>query len=142
MEYKHNGKTIRIPDKEIAQSMKILGLTKEEAIQMWLEDNGHEENAEQTALDEKAKANRVTATVHKAKGEGKEKKPRERKPNEEKRAIVESIAEVMQEWENLKSFSTDFGNVKIINPERQIDFHVGGNHYSVTLTLHRPPKNK
>lgn len=133
MEYKHNGKTIRIPDKEITQSMKVLGLTKEEAIQMWLEDNGHEENAEQTALDAKAKANRVTATVHKAKGEAKEKKPRERKPNEEKRKIVEFL------YQQIKG---DFDSEEIINPERQIDFHVGANHYSLTLTLHRPPKNK
>lgn len=136
MEYKHNGKNIRIPDKEIAQSMKILGLTKDEAIQMWLEDNGHEENAEQTALDEKAKANRVTATVHKAKGEGKERKPRERKPNEEKREIIEDLCGFMaRDCEYM-------ANVEIVNPERQIDFHVGANHYSVTLTLHRPPKDK
>lgn len=136
MEYKHNGKTIRIPDKEIAQSMKILGLTKEEAVQMWLEDNGHEINAEQTALDEKAKANRVTATVHKAKGEAKERKPRERKPNEEKQALIRAICASIDEDISIAE------NVEIINPERQIDFHVGGNHYSVTLTLHRPPKNK
>ena len=134
MEYKLNGKTIRIPDKEIAQSMKVLGLTKDEAIQMWLEDNGHEENAEQIALDEKAKANRVTATVHKAKGEGKEKKPRERKPNEEKQELIDTL------WRSIRD-NVD-ANAEIIKPERQIDFHVGGNHYSVTLTLHRPPKNK
>lgn len=132
MEYKHNGKTIRIPDKEIAQSMKVLGLTKDEAIQMWLEDNGHEENAEQTALDEKAKANRVTATVHKAKGEGKERKPRERKPNAEKQELIGTL------WRNIRD-DVD-ASAEIVNPERQIDFHVGGNHYSVTLTLHRPPK--
>lgn len=136
MEYKHNRKTIRIPDKEIAQSMKILGLTKEEAVQMWLEDNGHEENAEQTALDEKAKANRVTATVHKAKGEAKERKPRERKPNEEKQALIRAICASIDEDISIAE------SVEIINPERQIDFHVGANHYSVTLTLHRPPKNK
>ena len=34
-----NGKVVNIPDKEIEQSMKVLELTKEEAIEMWLEDN-------------------------------------------------------------------------------------------------------
>lgn len=41
-----NGKTINIPDKEIENHMKILELSKEEAIQLWLEDNEYEINEE------------------------------------------------------------------------------------------------
>ena len=37
MTYNLNGKSIRIPDADIERSMKSLELTKEEAIQMWLQ---------------------------------------------------------------------------------------------------------
>ena len=40
MIYNFNGKNINIPDKEIEKAMKSLELTKEEAIEMWLEDEG------------------------------------------------------------------------------------------------------
>ena len=50
-----NGKTVNIPDSEITNNMRLLELTREEAIQLWLEDNDYEENEEQAELDAKAK---------------------------------------------------------------------------------------
>ncbi len=44
MRYDFNGKTINIPDAELEKSMKLLGLSKEEAIEMYLEDEGYLEN--------------------------------------------------------------------------------------------------
>ena len=44
MKYQVGNKIVNIPDAEIKNFMKSLDLTKEEAIQMWLEDNGYEEN--------------------------------------------------------------------------------------------------
>lgn len=38
MLYEFNNKRIKIPDEEIKKNMKILDITKEEAIQMYLED--------------------------------------------------------------------------------------------------------
>ena len=40
MTYNLNGKNIRIPDAEIDKSMKLLGISHDEAVQMWLEDEG------------------------------------------------------------------------------------------------------
>lgn len=131
MEHKINGKTIRIPSDEITKSMQVLGLTQDEAIQMWLEDNGYEENEEQNALDEKAKA----VKVPRAKSDKEKRTRAPRKPNDEKREIIEFL------YERILN-NVNFSNMDVINPERQIDFYVGGNHYSVTLTLHRPPKEK
>ena len=37
MTYNLNGKNIRIPDAEIDKSMKLLGISHDEAVQMWLE---------------------------------------------------------------------------------------------------------
>ena len=66
MTYNLNGKNIRIPDADIERSIKSLELTKEEAIQMWLEDEGYLEKEEQEALEKKAKESRITATIHQA----------------------------------------------------------------------------
>ena len=68
MRYNFNGKNINIPDAELEKSMKILGLTKEEAIEMWLEDEGYLDNEEQAELEQKAKDNKITATIHGASG--------------------------------------------------------------------------
>ena len=77
-----NGKKIRIPDEEIKANMR-LGISEAEAIQLWLEDEGYEENEEQNELDKKAKDNRITATIHQARAETtKERKKVERKPDQ------------------------------------------------------------
>ena len=72
-----NGKSVNIPDKEIEKNMKLLEISKDEAVEMWLEDEGYLDNEEQNELDEKAKkvridhgASAVDKTVKK------EKKPR------------------------------------------------------------------
>ena len=44
MTYNLNGKVIRIPDADIEKSMKLLKLSHDEAVQMWLEDEGYLEN--------------------------------------------------------------------------------------------------
>ena len=55
MKYNFNGKEINIPDAEIENSMKLLSISKEEAIEMWLDDNDYTTNEEVEKLTEKAK---------------------------------------------------------------------------------------
>lgn len=92
-----NGKVVRIPNAEIQKSMALLKLTRDEAIQMWLEDEGYEVNEEQEALCQKAKDNRITATIHKAKAEYKPKTQKERVQKEQpiKEEIIRTVAEVL-----------------------------------------------
>ena len=73
------GKNVRIPDGEISKFMSNHGISKEDAIQMWLEDEGYLENEEQEALCQKAKENRITATIHEASA----KDPRKKTQREE-----------------------------------------------------------
>ena len=68
MTYNLNGKNIRIPDAEIDKSMKLLRISHDEAVQMWLEDEGYLENEVVEELTEKAKVNKVN---HEAKRKGK-----------------------------------------------------------------------
>lgn len=92
-----NGKKIRIPDDVIKVSMNELHLSQEEAIQMYLEDEGHLENAEQTALTEKAKKNRITATIHQARKDSAKKPQKERVAKEQpiKEEIISTIAQTL-----------------------------------------------
>lgn len=102
-----NGKIVNIPDKEIENSMKSLELTKEEAIEMWLEDEGYLDNEEQNELDSKAKKVKIdhgASAIDKT--QKKEKKPREIKVSDEKQTlfgeIVEKLAETGRNYEILK----------------------------------------
>lgn len=62
----------------------------------------------------------------------KERKPRERKSDEEKETL---IAETAKFLENLAE------NVKITNVSKIIEFDVGENHYKLDLIRQRKPKN-
>lgn len=130
MNHKFNGKNINIPDSEIQNNMKLLGISKEEAIQMWLEDNDYLENEIVVELTKKAKENK--AVDHGAKAD-KERKPvkRERKPDLEKENLIEILANC------LKNAGYD---AEITNKSKIIEFKVGENHYKLDLIKQRAPK--
>ena len=130
MKYEFNGKTLNIPDALIEKNMKVLELTKEEAIEMWLEDEGYLENEEVEALTKKAKENK--AVDHGAKADKPRKQvKRERKPDIEKEKIIEILANC------LKNEGFD---AEITNKSKLIEFSVGENHYKLDLVKKRPPK--
>ena len=132
MTYEFNGKKIRIADSEIENLVKGLNISTEQAIQIWLEDEGYLENEEQNSLDKKAKESKITATVHQAKSDNrKERKPRERKADEEKEKIISDLAKFLEN-------STE--NVKITNISKIIEFDIGENHYKLDLVRQRKPK--
>ena len=49
MNYNFNGKNIRIPDSDIERICKGMHIDKEEAISIWLDDEGYTENVQQNA---------------------------------------------------------------------------------------------
>ena len=120
-------------NERIEKMMKTLGLTEQEAREL-LADDAKVDKGQKMAFDltpeqeKNAKKARATGT----------KKPtaykfenRKRKENPEKRDILKTLFELAEDcWDN----------AELVNPERQVDFHLNGNHYSITLTCHRPPK--
>lgn len=120
-------------NEQIQKMMKNLGLTEQEAREL-LADDAKIDRGQKMAFDltpeqeKNAKKARATGT----------KKPtaykfenRKRKENTEKRDILKAIFELAEDcWDN----------AVLVNPERQVDFHLNGSHYSITLTCHRPPK--
>ena len=129
-----NGKVINIPDKEIEQSMKVLELTKEEAIEMWLEDNDYEVNEEQVALDEKAKKVKIQHGASAVDKQTKEKKERKVVASDEKQALFDNI------YHNLVEIYG--GNVEIVKENKLLTLKIGQKTFKVDLIEQRPPKNK
>lgn len=128
-----NGKSVNIPDKEIEKSMKALELTKEEAVQMWLEDNEYEVNEEQVELDKKAKKVKIqhgASAIDKT--EKKEKKERIVKVSEEKQVLFGDI------YQNLTEL---YGkNVEIVKENKLLTVKINGKTFKIDLIEQRPPK--
>lgn len=132
-----NGRIINIPDKDIENLQKNLDISYNEAVLTWLSDNDYISDDTVEELSEKAKKNRITATVHQAKAENslkKERKSREKKENPLKRDIIQAIYAGIAD-----NISVD-GEILITNAEKYIDFNVNGLEFTVNLVQHRPKK--
>jgi hypothetical protein len=131
-----NGKVVNVPMEEVNKSMRLLKLSKDEAIQMWLEDEGYMENEEQEALERKAKENRITATIHQARAEPKftpkTQKERVHKDDPTKEGIIKAIAEMLP--------TLSATEVKIENVGKLITFKLGADTFKLDLIRQRPPK--
>lgn len=127
-----NGKNVNIPDKEIEKNMKLLEISKEDAIEMWLEDEGYLDNEEQNELDEKAKKVKIdhgASAVDKT--EKKEKKPREIKVSDEKQALFGEIVEKLAE---------NGRNYEIVKENKLICVKIGEKTFKIDLIETRQPK--
>lgn len=135
MRYNFNGKMLNIPDKELEKSMKILGMSKDEAIEMWLEDEGYLDNEEQLELTKKAKESKITSTIHEARQADKPKtsKPKTVKASNEKQALFADILENLQK---------NYENVEILKENKLIQVKLNEKTFKIDLIEQRPLKNK
>ena len=112
---------------QVAKLMKTLDCTREEAIDIIQADSdidhGKRVSFDLSKEDEKRAKKYANCDTHK-----RVKKTVERKPDEEKEAIVTEIAEF---FDKKSGFPTE--NVEIINKNRQIRFSIGENWYEITL---------
>lgn len=115
------------------QGFMKLGYTREEAIQFLKEDEEGVETEEMKEMARKAKENGALKIGAKSVDAYGKKRVRERKPNQSKRDIVQVLDEALCDIAD---------DVTVVNVERQVDFILDGVNYSVTLTAHRPPKEK
>jgi hypothetical protein len=123
---------VTISDEWIDKQCELLDISIQEAVDMYLADNGVVENIEQNELDTKAKKVKINHGAT----EGKERKKVERKrePNETKRAIISSLINAVNEIEGVE-------NAKITNVEKYIDFAIGDRTFTINLVEHRKPKH-
>ena len=129
-----SGKEIKIPDIDIEKSMKNLELTKEEAIQMWLEDNDYEVNDEQIALDNKAKLVKID---HGAKNIDKKStsKPRTVKISDEKKELFDSILQNLT-----RCVTVEQENITVLKENKLIEVRIGDKTFKIDLIEQRNKK--
>ena len=131
-------KGYNIPDQEIDKMMDKLDISMAEACEMILSDKDVIEDETVKELTKKATKNRVTATIHQAKGEKKERKTREKKKNPLKKQIIEAISDGI--YAKLDTFGTNNVNYSIRNDEKYIDLEINGRSFTINLVEHRKKK--
>lgn len=129
-----DGRVVQVPNAEVSKLQAQLKISRAEAVELWLFDNDYIENEEEQALTAKAKENRITATIHQAKTEVKQKTQRERvvKEDKVKEGIIQAIADLLP--------NLDATEVNIEKKGKLITFKVGTDSFKVDLIRQRPPK--
>lgn len=131
----NTGKTVNIPNAEIEKLRKTFELTEEEAIEMWLEDEGYEDNEEQNELDEKAKAVRID---HEAGNDKRKKsKPRTVHISDEKKELFDTILKNLDHADGV-----DRENITVLKENKLIQVRIGEKTFKIDLIEQRPPKKQ
>lgn len=133
MKYTYNKKVYNIPDEEIDKLVDTWEISINEACEMWLSDNDKIKNETVEEMTKKATKNAITQTIHGAKGEKKERKPREKKENPLKKQIISAILEGIKGIE---------GKIEVENDEKYINLLVEGRSFTINLVEHREKKEK
>ena len=113
-------------EQEIQKNMRVLGISREEAEQLWEDDQKDYIGEAGEEMTKKAKEIKRYETSEKAKSKSK----KERKVDETKKFLLELVAEALK------------GQVKITNvkTETEISFVHNDENYTLKLTKHRPKK--
>lgn len=113
-------------EQQILNCMKTLNLTREEAIEMLEDDEDINHGIAKDwdlSEEEHKKAMKNTNVGERKVQETEKKKRKPRKPNNEKREIINALFEVCAQWEN----------ATITNPEKYITFSIGDNDFTINL---------
>ena len=130
MKYNHNGKTLNIPDIDIEKIMKGLEVDKDEAIEIWLEDNEYEINEEQEALHQVAKQVKID---HGARADQPQKDKRERtvKISDEKQTLFAELRDFL---------TTNYENVTVLKENKLFEVKIGDKTFKLDLIQQREKK--
>lgn len=128
-----NGKSVNIPDKEIESYMRSLDLTKEQAIEMWLDDEGYTDNEEQLELEKKAKENGIMRDIHGASATDKAKKttPKTVKASEEKQQLFKDICRRLDDLVD---------DLTVLKENKLIQVEINGKIFKIDVIEQRPKK--
>jgi len=132
MKYNFNSKIIVIPDAELNKLMSSLDISQNEAIELWLCDNGYDEDEEQEELDEKASKVKILKEIDR-KLPKKERKPVVRKISDEKKTLFGQI---------LSNLEYDYGeNVEILTENKLISVKIGDKTFKIDVIEQRTKKS-
>ena len=134
VDVKGRQKTINIPDATIKEYEKCFELSTEEAIKMYLEEEGYLDNAELNELEEKAEKNKVSV-----RGEAKSKT--ERKKTSKPKVV--KVSDTKKElFSKISQFLIDtFGeNAEILKENKLIQVKIGEDMFKIDIIQQRKPK--
>ena len=134
VDVKGRQKTINIPEATIKEYEKCFELSTEEAIKMYLEEEGYLDNAELDELEEKAEKNKVSV-----RGEAKSKT--ERKKTSKPKVV--KVSDTKKElFSKISQFLTDtFGeNAEILKENKLIQVKSGEDMFKIDIIQQRKPK--
>lgn len=132
MRYNFNGKSINIADDELKGIMALdSGMTKEEAIQIWLEDNEYLDNEEQNELQEKASAVKIDHGAESDKKQRKKSdKPKTVKVSDEKTRIFSDIV----------AFLSENYDISVVTNNKLLEINLNGKNFKLNLSETRVKK--
>jgi hypothetical protein len=110
---------------EITKNMRLLGISRKEAEQLYLDDHQEKPIAEVAEMEKKVKSlgRRYETSV------------RERKPSSRTKQDTEKQNFLSLMFDFL--LQHNFKNVCLVNPQQEITFYIGTNFYSLKLTKHK-----
>ena len=139
MKYTYKGKSYEINDKEIDKIMESMtDISISDACEMWLYDKELITDEKAEELNEKATKNRITSTIHGAKGTKSDRKPRTKKENPLKKQIIAGIHDYFHD-EIGHTLPKDT-KITIKNDEKYIDLVIDGREFTINLVEHRKKK--
>lgn len=131
MKYDFNGKTLTIPDKEISANMRLLEISQEEAIEMWLSDHELLLNDEQTELQEKASKVKIQHGAKAETAQKKDRKPRTFQNSDEKIELFQNILAFLNE---------NYENPVILKDNKLISLQIGDKTFKIDIIQQRNKK--
>ena len=129
MVVKVNDKSVKIPDETINKYIDKLSLTKDEAIALYLEEEGYQVNAEYEELDKKAKQVKILKGA-KADTLSKPRKPRTVKISDEKQKLFGYI---------VNALNAEY-SAEILKENKLISVKIGDKVFKLDLIEQRKPK--
>ena len=115
--------------------MKLLDLTKEQAIEMWLVDNDFEEDEELEELDAKAKTVKIDHGASADTPRKKSDKPRTVKVSDAKKELFSKLSYYLNEF-----CEENDANCTILKENKLFSVEFGGKTFKIDLVEQRPPK--
>lgn len=131
-----NGRSVSIPTKEVENLMSSLEVSQDEAIELWLTDNGLEENEEQAELDEKASKVHINKDAY-ADSEKKPRKKPEIKVSDEKKWLFDSILQNLTRCNGVGQ-----EDITVLTKNKLISVEINGITFKIDIIQTRKPKKK
>ena len=133
-----DGREAKVSAKFIDTMMENLDIDEEDAILTWLEDEEYIINEDQQELNDKAKDNKVLASLHRVKGDIKKKNEtatpkRTVKENPTKEMIIAEMAKAVAALDGVS-------DLVIENKGKIITFSLNGENYKIDLVQKRKAK--